>query len=148
MNNPSHSSAYGAFLLRVALGVMWVSHSIVLKVMTFTMAGFTAFMVSQGLPAFLAYPVMLAEALGGILIIAGFYGRWMSLALLPILLGAFYIHAGNGWVFTATNGGWEYPLFLIIASIAHFLIGDGAFAIRQENCAANTANIKPSAQYC
>ena len=33
--------------------------------------------------------------------------------LLPILLGALWVHAGNGWMFASPNGGWEYPLFLI-----------------------------------
>ena len=40
-----------------------------------------------------------------------------------------WVHVGNGWVFTAPGGGWEYPLFLIVASVALALIGDGAFAI-------------------
>ena len=33
-------------------------------------------------------------------------------------------------LFTAANGGWEYPAFLILASVAHGLIGDGALALR------------------
>jgi putative oxidoreductase len=35
----------------------------------------------------------------------------------PVLLGAMWVHLGNGWVFSAPNGGWEYPLFLIVISI-------------------------------
>ena len=30
---------------------------------------------------------------------------------------------------TAPGGGWEYPLFLIVASVALALIGDGGFAV-------------------
>jgi putative oxidoreductase len=48
----------------------------------------------------------------------------------PILIGALYVHAGNGWLFTAKNGGWEYPLFLIAASLVQALLGDGAYALR------------------
>jgi putative oxidoreductase len=40
-----------------------------------------------------------------------------------------WVHAGNGWVFTAPNGGWEYPAFLIVASVVQFLLGDGAYAL-------------------
>jgi putative oxidoreductase len=40
------------------------------------------------------------------------------------------IHSGNGWLFTAPNGGWEYPAFLALAALAQALIGDGAFALR------------------
>jgi putative oxidoreductase len=28
-----------------------------------------------------------------------------------------WVHSGNGWVFSASGGGWEYPLFLIIVSV-------------------------------
>lgn len=120
-----------ALLLRLALGAMWISHGLVLKLMTFGIEGFAGWMGSQGLPAMLAWPIVLAEIAGGVAIALGFHGRWVSLALLPILLGATYIHAGNGWVFTAPNGGWEYPVFLVVASIAHFFVGDGAFAAKR-----------------
>ncbi len=50
--------------------------------------------------------------------------------LLPILLGAISIHAPNGWVFNAPNGGWEYPAFLAMAALAHALIGEGALAVK------------------
>lgn len=131
MHAVSDHSRYGATLLRVALGVMWITHSLLLKIMTFGLTGFASWMDSQGLPALLALPIVLAELLGGVLIVIGFYGRLVSVALLPILFGAIYIHAGNGWVFSNANGGWEYPLFLAVASLAHFLSGDGAFAIKR-----------------
>jgi putative oxidoreductase len=51
-------------------------------------------------------------------------------ALLPVLLGAVLVHAPNGWLFNAPNGGWEYPAFLAVAAIAHILIGDGAWALK------------------
>jgi putative oxidoreductase len=60
----------------------------------------------------------------------GFHARWVSLALLPILLGALAVHAPNGWLFTAPNGGWEYPAFLALAALAQALVGDGAYALR------------------
>jgi putative oxidoreductase len=120
---------YGAFALRAALGVMFVAHAY-LKYAVFTVPGFAGFLGSVGLPAFLAWPIILAELVGGLAILAGFHGRLVSLALLPVLLGALAIHAPNGWVFNAPNGGWEYPAFLALAAIAHVLIRDGAFAAR------------------
>ena len=41
------------------------------------------------------------------------------------------MHLPNGWVFSSPNGGWEYPVFLIVASIALWLQGDGAAALRR-----------------
>lgn len=120
---------YGLFALRVALGLMFIAHAW-LKLAVFTVAGFQGFLAQVGLPTLLAWPIILAELIGGLAILFGIYGRQASLALLPVLAGAFVIHAPNGWVFTAAGGGWEYPGFLIAATLAHVLAGDGAFALR------------------
>jgi len=120
---------YGALALRVSLGVMFIAHAY-LKLAVFTVPGFEGFLGKVGLPTLLAWPIILAELVGGLAILAGFYGRLVSVALLPVLLGALAIHAPNGWVFNAPNGGWEYPAFLAAAALAHALIGDGAFALK------------------
>lgn len=120
---------YGAFLLRAALGIMFIAHAY-LKIAVFTVPGFAAFLGQTGFPEFLAWPIILAEVIGGLAILTGFYGRLASVALLPVLLGALMVHVPNGWLFTAANGGWEYPAFLVVAAVAHVLIGDGAFAAR------------------
>lgn len=119
---------WGALTLRVSLGVMWLAHGL-LKLVVFTVPGFEQFLGSLGMPTFLAGPVIAAEIVGGALILAGVYGRWVSLALIPVMIGAASVHVGNGWVFSSPNGGWEYPAFLIAASVVHFLIGDGKFAL-------------------
>jgi putative oxidoreductase len=118
-----------AFVLRLSLGIMFLAHSVILKYMTFTLAGTAQFFESLGLPAALAYLTFAGEALGGIALVLGFKSRLVSAALIPILLGAFWVHSGNGWVFSAANGGWEYPLFLIIVSGVVALLGNGAYAI-------------------
>ena len=108
--------AAGAAVLRVSLGVMFLAHSVVLKLFTFGLAGTAGYFASLGLPASLAYVVFAAEAIGGALLVANVATGWVSLALIPVLAGAFWVHAGNGWVFSATGGGWEYPLFLIVVT--------------------------------
>jgi putative oxidoreductase len=123
-------SPLGPLLLRVALGAMWIAHAL-LKVLVFTLPGTAKFFESVGLPGVLVYPVVAAELLGGIAILLGFYGRQVSLLLLPVLAGAAWVHLPNGWLFTAANGGWEYPVFLLAASVAHWLVGDGAYAARR-----------------
>ncbi len=123
------SRDYGVFLLRVSLGVMFLAHGLLLKVVTFGLAGTAGFFESLGLPAGLAYLTVLAEIVGGLFLILGVQTRWVSLALLPILLGAVWVHAGNGWVFSAANGGWEYPAYLAVLAVAQALLGDGAHAL-------------------
>ncbi len=125
----NRTAPYGLFVLRVALGVMFIAHAL-LKYVVFTMPGFAGFLGSIGMPAFLAWPIFLAELLGGIALVLGLYARLVSVALLPVLLGALWVHAGNGWLFTAANGGWEYPAFLVVGALTHILAGDGAFAIK------------------
>ena len=53
----------------------------------------------------------------------------VAVALLPILLGATYVHFGYGWVFSAPNGGWEYPAFLSAATLVQVFLGAGAFRL-------------------
>jgi putative oxidoreductase len=125
----SRTAPYAAFVLRVALGGMFIAHSLVLKHFTFTLPGTAQFFESIGLPAALAYLTFWAELLGGLALVAGVGTRWVAIALVPILIGATWVHAGNGWVFSAPNGGWEYPVFLIVASLVQALLGDGRFAL-------------------
>jgi putative oxidoreductase len=129
-NTMSQSSQFGVMLLRVSLGVMWIAHAL-LKFFVFTLPGTAQFFQSVGFSGFLAYPVFALELLGGIALVLGIYARQVSLALVPIMAVAASVHLGNGWVHTSVNGGWEYPVFLIFASIALWLIGDGAFSVRR-----------------
>lgn len=114
--NDSVASHFGAALLRVSLGAMFLAHSVVLKVMTYGLGGTVAFFESIGLPGVAAYAVIAAEVVGGSLLVLDVRTRLVALALVPILAGATWVHAGNGWVFTSTGGGWEYPAFLIAVS--------------------------------
>jgi len=122
-----NSTRYGALLLRVSLGSVFLAHGL-LKVLVFTPAGTVGFFGSLGLPAWLAYATMAAEIFGGLLLIAGVQTRIVSLALLPILVGSLWVHSGNGWLFSNENGGWEYSLFLSIAATVQALLGNGAYA--------------------
>ena len=118
-----------ALLLRVSLGAMFLAHSIVLKLLVFTLAGTAQYFESIGLPGWSAYVVFAAEAIGGVMLILGIQTRWVALALVPVLAGATWVHIGNGWMFGYENGGWEYPAYLTLLAIVQALVGDGAFAL-------------------
>jgi putative oxidoreductase len=126
----ARSGALGVLLLRVSLGLMFLAHSIALKLLTFGLPGTAAFFVKVGLPAFLAYVTFAAEAIGGVLLILGIQTRWVAISLSPILIGALiWVHARNGWMFASPNGGWEYPLYLFVLCLAQGLLGDGPLAL-------------------
>src|SRR3546814_13527733 len=84
----NRTAPYAALILRVALGVMFLVHSLYLKVFVFTVAGTVGFFESLGLPGLFAYLTILAEIGGGIALILGFQTRLVALALIPVLLGA------------------------------------------------------------
>jgi len=131
--NASKTTDYGIALLRISLGVMLIAHSVILKYVTYTLPGTAGYFESIGLPGFLAYVVFGMEAVGGILLVLGVRTREVSAALVPILVGALWVHSGNGWVFSATGGGWEYPLYLVVLAAAQVLLGEGAFALSRRS---------------
>jgi putative oxidoreductase len=122
------ANSYGITLLRIALGAMFIAHGL-LKVLVFTLPGTAGFFESVGFPGFLAYIVAPFEIIAGLALLLGFRTRIVAAASVPVLLGASMVHLGNGWVFSAPNGGWEYPVYLVIAAIAQSLLGSGALAL-------------------
>lgn len=120
-----------ATILRVSTGILFLAHA-GLKLFVFTPAGTAAYFASLGLPGPLAYLVIASELLGGVALILGLYTRWVSLALVPVLLGSIYAaHGGAGFFFSNEGGGWEFPAFWAVALVVQALLGDGAFALRR-----------------
>ena len=118
-----------ALLLRVAMGVLFVAHAW-MKIAIFTPAGTAQYFASIGLPGPLAYPTIAAELLGGLALIAGLWTRWVSLALVPLMIGvAWFGHGSAGFFFSNAGGGWEYPAFWTVALIVQALLGGGAYAL-------------------
>lgn len=128
MTNTANAD-YAAFILRISLGIMFIAHGL-LKVIVFTVPGTVQFFDGLGLPPILAYFTIFGEIFGGLLLLAGILTRYVALALIPVLAGALFLaHWSAGWMFANQGGGWEYPAFLIAASVAVALLGDGAFAL-------------------
>jgi len=119
---------YGLLLLRVTTGLALLAHSLYLKVFVFTMSGTIEFFRSIGLPGPLAWGVLLIEIGTGMMLIFGVKSRIAAIAAIPVLIGATWAHSGNGWLFSSTGGGWEYPLFWTVVLLAIALLGDGAHA--------------------
>lgn len=123
------TAPWAALVLRLTLGVALLAHSLYLKVFVFTMPGTVQFFASLGLPAVMAWAVLVTEIAAGAMLISGWQTRVASLATAPVLAGAIWAHAGNGWMFAGTGGGWEYPLFWMLALVVQALLGPGAMAV-------------------
>ena len=105
---------YGATLLRLALGVLFLVHALT-KLLVFTPAGTAAFFESLGLPGVLGYLTIGVE-----LVITA-----------ALLLGTIVtVHGANGFGFANAGGGWEYPAFWALALVVLFLVGDGKWTLR------------------
>ena len=119
----------GALVLRLSLGAMYLAHGL-LKLLVFTPAGTVAFFEGLGMPAVFAYATIAAEIGGGLLLLAGVGSRYVAAALIPVLAGSIVlVHGDKGWLFSNPGGGWEFPAFLIGASVAQVFLGDGAYSV-------------------
>ncbi|GHC14730.1 membrane protein [Kushneria pakistanensis] len=117
-----------ALLLRLALGTMFIAHGLT-KLLVWTLAGTGQFFESIGLPAWVAWPITGLELIGGVLLILGVRVRWVALILAAELAGASMPHLANGWMFTAPDGGWEYPVFLAVTALALSLLDGGRLTL-------------------
>ena len=127
--NETTMASYAATALRVATGGLFIAHGL-MKVFVFTIPGTVGYFESLGLPAALAYLIIFAEIIGGIGLVLGLATRTIALATLPILLGATWVHSGNGWAFSSSGGGWEFPLFWAAVQLAVAMLGSGAYALQ------------------
>ena len=127
MNNSDHINT-AQVLLRVTFGVLLLAHGL-LKVLGFGVEGTVGFFASLGLPAIVAYLVMAGEVLGGVALIVGYRVRTVALLSLPIMLGAVWVHASKGWLFSNAGGGWEFPVVLVVLAVVLALQGGGTCPI-------------------
>ena len=132
------TAPYAALALRLGTGILFLAHGL-LKVFVFTIPGTVGFFESLGLPGVAAYAVIFLEVFGGLALILGVAVRQISLLLVPVLLGAAWAHAGNGWLFSNDGGGWEFPVFWAVAQASVALIGPGAYALRLPRVAPRAA---------
>lgn len=125
----ARATPYAALLLRLVLGALFLAHGL-LKVFVFTLPGTVKFFESLGYPGALAYVVVALEIGGGLMLLSGLFTRAVSVAMIPILLGALFAHSPNGWLFSNPNGGWEFPALWIVLLVVQALLGPGAVALK------------------
>lgn len=124
----SNRNDLAAFLLRSTLGVALIAHGL-LKFLVFTLPGTAGFFESVGFPGWTAYLVAPFEVLAGAALVLGVQTRLVAAASIPVLLGALSVHLGNGWVFSAKNGGWEYPAMLVALAVVVALQDVGRYRV-------------------
>lgn len=118
-------------LVRITLGSIFFLHG-AQKVFGWFggsgLKGFVAWSSTIGIPSWLAYVAAFAELFGGILLFTGVAAEIGALLSIGVMVGAVVaVHWSHGYF--AQAGGFEYPLNLILFSLAVILGGPGAAAL-------------------
>lgn len=86
------------------------------------------FLGSMGIPAAVAWMVIVAESLGALSLLLGFLTRFCAAALCVVMLGAiFLVHFKNG--FFAGGGGMEVPLLFLGLLVPLVIKGGGMWSV-------------------
>jgi putative oxidoreductase len=120
---------YGLFVLRVAIGIDWIVHAF-LKTYR-GMYTHEALLAKNGITPLLAWPTFSLEVIGGCAILLGWYTRQWAAFLMIFLAVVVWIKWPVGWLYSNSGGGWEYPLFWLVAQSTLVFSGGGAFALRE-----------------
>lgn len=117
-----------SLILRIALGVMFLTHGLT-KLLVFTPAGTAQFFESLGFPGVVGYLTIVFEIGAGTLLLLGILTRIISLFAFIQMVVISFIHSVNGWTFSNTGGGWEYPAFMALTAVSLALLGSGRLSV-------------------
>ncbi len=146
-------SNYAALLLRIAVGGVILPHGLQKTLGLFGGPGFDGmmemFQQNMGLPAAVAFLVILGESVGALSLIFGFLTRFCAMSLVVIIgYAALFVHAPNG--FFMNNNGIEFHLLFLGSALALVMTGGGAWSLdtllmaRKKTAAAAAAVAKPA----
>lgn len=124
MQNGTNIQSIGVSLLRIHFGIILLAHGW-LKVYVFSIAGTVGYFSSIGLPSIIAYLVIFGELVGGLALVLGIQTRLAAALAVPIVFGAAVMNSGNGWLHSASGGGWEYAASLTVIAISLAFTGSG-----------------------
>jgi putative oxidoreductase len=122
--------------MRLVLGVVFLAHGCQKLLGWFGGYGFSGTMgafTHMGMPAALAFLVIITEFFGGLGLIVGLLTRIAALGISGLMVGAiFMVHMANGffmnWYGTQKGEGYEYHLLAIAIAATLLLRGAGAFS--------------------
>ena len=126
MQNEANIQSIGVSLLRIHFGIILLAHGW-LKVYVFSIAGTVGYFSSIGLPPIIAYLVIFGELVGGLALILGIQTRLAAALAVPIVFGAAVMNGGNGWLHSASGGGWEYAASLTVIAVSLAIMGSGQY---------------------
>ncbi|MBI5379007.1 MAG: DoxX family protein [Nitrospirae bacterium] len=130
--------AWSGLILRVMVGVVMFPHGAQKLLGWFGGFGFSGtmgfFTEKLGLPALVAFLVIIGESLGSMALIAGFLTRFVALSFMIIMIGAIgLVHWPYGffmnWFGQQAGEGFEYHLLVIAIAAALMIAGSGKWSV-------------------
>ena len=125
------SCAWALLIIRLLVGTTFALHGSQKVFGLFDgpgLAGFAHYVTTLGLPAILGYSAGLIEFFCGAALTLGILPRIAAFLLIFIMLVAIWkVHLRHG--FFGQNGGFEYPLNLIILLIVIIIAGPGKLSL-------------------
>lgn len=126
-----------AFVLRLALGLVIFPHGAQKLLGWFGGPGFQGameFFTGNGIPAVLAFLLIMAESFGSLGLIVGFLSRIAAFGIGGLMLGAiFLVHAQNGffmnWAGIQDGEGFEYHILALGLVIGILIRGSGKWSL-------------------
>jgi len=121
-------AGYAPLVLRVATGFVFAMHGY--QKFSGGLAGVTGFLASLGFPLPEVFAVILiaVELLGGIALIVGLGTRVAAkLTTIVALVALLTVHISKG--FFISDGGYEFIMLLLAASVSLMLTGGGKWAL-------------------
>ena len=124
-------------IARLFLGVVILPHGLQKLLGMFGGGGFSAtvdFFVNSGMPAAVAFLIIIGESFGAAGLIIGFLSRLAALGITLIMLGAiFLVHLPNGffmnWTGNQPGEGFEYHLLAIGLALVVLIKGGGKWSV-------------------
>lgn len=120
---------WAPLILRVVLGIIFAWHGYD-KVFNTGIPGVTGFLGNLGipLPELMAYVLSYGELIFGVLLIVGLLTHWAAkYAVIVAVVALFTVHLPNG--FSVGNGGYEYILLILAASVSVLITGAGSYSL-------------------
>jgi putative oxidoreductase len=121
--------AFGAFLLRLLIGSLFIAHLYwKFAVLPGGLGAWWEGLVRNGYPEFVPAYVLSAEFAGALLLIPGVLVRYVALYAIPMMIGAsqFWL-VRKGFYFT--KAGAELPLVWLGLLCVQVILGDGRYAL-------------------
>ena len=130
-----------ATVLRLTLGAVMLPHGAQKLLGWFGGFGLSGtmgfFTETMGMPAILAFAVIVVEFVSGLALIVGAGSRLAALGIGAIMIGSVAtVHAPNGffmnWMGSQAGEGFEYHLLAFAIALAVFIKGSGALSVDRQ----------------